>query len=56
MRIGKTAKCFLVPCIALILYLALSLIFFGTRGDYTRNYLGQGGDPLESLKAGGWRR
>src|SRR5213080_3292019 len=32
--------------LALILYLILSLIYFGTTGDLSRSYLGHGLDPI----------
>jgi len=46
MRTAETVKGVLIPGLALILYLILSLIFFGTRGDYEHAYLGEGGDPF----------
>jgi len=46
MRADETTKCLKDACLALILYLALSLIYFGTVKNYSHRYLGFGADPI----------
>jgi hypothetical protein len=40
--------------LALIIYVFLSLLYFGTIGDYNRMYLGYGGDPLVYIWCLNW--
>jgi hypothetical protein len=46
MRIGETKKPIWGASLALLLYLTLSLIYFGSLQDYSRVYLGWPGDPI----------
>lgn len=44
----------LAPWVAFIVYLMLSLIYFGTTGDYSRMYLGSGPDPTVYIWCLNW--
>src|ERR1700730_8829133 len=45
MRRNTTVRRLAIAGLVLILYLILSLLYFGTTGDYSRMYLGIGSDP-----------
>jgi hypothetical protein len=45
LRRDKRISHLLAGGLALVLYLILALIYFGTRGDWSRMYLGDGSDP-----------
>jgi hypothetical protein len=54
MRTDKTMKRLRLPGFALLLYLTLSLAYFGTVGDYGRMYLGVGPDPIAYIWLLNW--
>ena len=54
MRTRETKKRLWLAGLALILYVILSLIYFGATGNYGRMYLGYGGDPIVYIWCLNW--
>jgi hypothetical protein len=54
MRTQKITKQLPTDILALILYLIVALLFFGTTGDYTHRYLGFGPDPTGYIWSLNW--
>jgi hypothetical protein len=50
----KTRKRLLVAAMSLVLYLILSLIYYGTTGNLRRMYLGWGFDPIAAIWVLNW--